>query len=73
METILPFVYLLILLGLLSGITFFIIKEITKKREIESKLYELQKKIRENDSNSEDHYLLGTIYLSKKLFDQAII
>jgi len=73
MEIILPFIYLLTLLLFLSGIAFFLIQEIQKKRETETKLYELQKKIRENSSNYEDHYLLGTLYLSKKLFDQAII
>ena len=73
MEIILPFIYLLTLLFFLSGIALFLIQEIQKKREIESQLYELQKKVRESNSTYEDHYLLGTLYLSKKLFDQAII
>ena len=73
METILPFIYLSILLLFLSSIAFFLIQEIQKKRNAENKLYELQKKVRENNSTCEDHYILGTLYLSKKLFDQAII
>ena len=73
MEIILPFIYLLTLLLFLSGIAFLLIQEIKKKREMESKLYELQKRVRENNSTYEDHYILGTLYLSKKLFDQAII
>ncbi len=73
METILPFTYLSTLLLFLSSIAFFLIQEIQKKRYAENKLYELQKKVRENNANYEDHYNLGTLYLSKKLFDQAII
>jgi tetratricopeptide (TPR) repeat protein len=73
MENILPLTYLLILLTILSLLAFFLIKEILKKRRLENNLYEIQKKVRTNKADSEDHYLLGTLYLSKKLFDQAII
>jgi len=73
METTLPFIYLFTLLFFLSAVAFFLIQEIQKKREIENNLYELQKKIRENKATYEDHYLLGTLYLSKNLSDQAII
>ena len=40
---------------------------------MEEALSELQVKVRSNIATGEDYYLLGTIYLSKKLFDQAII
>ena len=73
MENLLPLTYLLILLTILSILAFFLIQEILKKRTLENNLYELQKKVRENKATGVDHYLLGTIYLSKKLFDQAII
>ena len=73
MENLLPLTYLLILLTILSILAFFLIQEILKKRTLETNLYELQKKVRENKATGVDHYLLGTIYLSKKLFDQAII
>jgi len=73
MENLLPLTYLLILLAILSTLAFFLIQEILKKRSLEDNLYELQKKVRENKATGVDHYLLGTIYLSKKLFDQAII
>ena len=73
MENILPLTYLLILLTILSTLAFFLVQEILKKRKLEDNLYEIQKKVRTNKANSEDHYLLGTLYLSKKLFDQAII
>jgi len=73
MENLLPLTYLLILLTILSTLAFFLVQEILKKRKLEDNLYEIQKKVRTNKANSEDHYLLGTLYLSKKLFDQAII
>jgi tetratricopeptide (TPR) repeat protein len=73
MENLLPLTYLLILLTILSSLAFFLIKEILKKRNLENNLYDLQKKVRENKATGLDHYLLGTLYLSKKLFDQAII
>ena len=73
MENMLPVLYLLILLGLLGGLSFFLIQEIIKKRTLENKLYELQRKVRQNVANYEYHYFLGTLYLSKKLFDQAIV
>nr|BDA97863.1 photosystem I assembly protein Ycf37 [Chroomonas collegionis] len=73
MENILPLIYLLILLSLLGSLAFFLGQEIIKKRAIESKLYNLQKKVREDQATYQDYYLLGTLYLSKKLFDQAIV
>jgi tetratricopeptide (TPR) repeat protein len=73
MENLLPLTYLLILLTILSSLAFFLVKEILKKRSLENNLYNLQKKVRENKATGLDHYLLGTLYLSKKLFDQAII
>jgi tetratricopeptide (TPR) repeat protein len=73
MNNILPLVYLLVLLGSLSIVTIVIGKEIIKKRQIELQLAELQNKIRIKECGCEDYYNLGKIYLSKKLFDQAII
>lgn len=69
----LPLIYLNVLLAILTFITVFLFKQIFQKRKIEKALSELQVKVKSNDANGEDHYLLGTIYLSKKLFDQAIL
>nr|YP_009420417.1 conserved hypothetical protein 37 [Chroomonas placoidea]ASO76056.1 conserved hypothetical protein 37 [Chroomonas placoidea] len=73
MENILPGLYLLVLLTLLGGLSFFLVQEILKKRNLETRLYTLQRRVRQNVASYEDHYLLGTLYLSKKLFDQAIV
>ena len=73
MDNLLPLVYLTVLLTILIFLTLFLFKQIFQKRKIEQGLSELQVKIRGNQATGEDYYLLGTIYLSKKLFDQAII
>jgi tetratricopeptide (TPR) repeat protein len=73
MDNLLPLVYLTVLLAVLILLTLFLFKQIFQKRKIEEALSELQLKVRSNNATGEDYYLLGTIYLSKKLFDQAII
>jgi tetratricopeptide (TPR) repeat protein len=73
MDNILPLIYLLILLGSLSLVTVVIGKEVIKKRQMELQLATLQNKIRTKECEYKDYYNLGKIYLSKKLFDQAII
>ena len=73
MNTLLPTVYLLILFTLLCALLVFLFIQILRKKEIESELSELQKKNRSGNSTPSDQYSLGVIYLSKKLFDQAIL
>ena len=47
--------------------------QIIRKKEIETELSQLQKKNRAGSATPSDQYSLGVIYLSKKLFDQAIV
>ena len=73
MDSLLTLVYLTVLLLVLLILTLFLFKQIFQKKKVEEALSELQLKVRSNNATGEDYYLLGTIYLSKKLFDQAII
>ena len=73
MDNIVPLLYLSILLFSLLTLSFFIGKQIIERKEIENNLSTLQNKIRNNEANAEDYYEIGSIYLSKKLFDQAIL
>jgi len=73
MDNIVPLLYLSILLLSLVLISIFISKQIIERRQIEDSLSVLQNKIRNNEASAEDYYELGSIYLSKKLFDQAIL
>ena len=73
MDNIVPLLYLSILLFSLLTLSVFIGKQIIDRKQIEDNLSRLQNKIRNDQANAEDYYELGSIYLSKKLFDQAIL
>ena len=73
MDNVVPLLYLSILLLSLVLISIFIGRQIIERKQIEDNLSVLQNKIRNNVANAEDYYELGSIYLSKKLFDQAIL
>ena len=73
MDTLLPVIYLLILFISLCTILAFLFRQIIRKKEIENELSELQKKNRLGTTTPLEQYSLGVIYLSKKLFDQAIL
>ena len=73
MDNIVPLLYLSILSISLLVVSFFIGRQIIARKEIEDTLSVLQNKIRSNEADAQDYYELGSIYLSKKLFDQAIL
>ena len=73
MTNLLPLLYLTILLLSLCVLAFFLFTQIIRKKETETEFSILQKKLQSNEMNYFDHYSLGVIYVSKKLFDQAIV
>lgn len=73
MNNLLPTIYLLVLFIALSTMLFFLFRQILRRKEIESELFELQKRSRSGNATALDQYSLGSIYLSKRLFDQAIL
>ena len=73
MNSVLPTVYLILLFIALFTIVSILLKQIFKKKDLERDLSELQKKLRLGIATSLDYYSLGVIYLSKKLFDEAIL
>ncbi|MFB2897725.1 tetratricopeptide repeat protein [Aerosakkonemataceae cyanobacterium BLCC-F50] len=72
MESYLPVVYLSILLVLLSGAAFAILRQIFKTRKVETSLSRLQNKLKNEKGTAQEYYELGSIYLDKKLFAQSI-
>jgi tetratricopeptide (TPR) repeat protein len=73
MNTLLSTFYLTILcISLLIG-AFFLIRQLNQRKETENNLLKLKKKIDLQKADFKDYYTIGTIYLSKKLFDQAIL
>ncbi|MFW6357870.1 MAG: tetratricopeptide repeat protein [Chroococcales cyanobacterium] len=68
----LPLLYLSFLLVLLASASVFILRQVFKTRGSEKKLSQLQKKLQKEKGTAFDYYELGSIYLDKKLFAQAI-
>ncbi|HEY9804923.1 MAG TPA: tetratricopeptide repeat protein [Candidatus Obscuribacterales bacterium] len=73
MDNLLPVVYLSILLTLLAGAGWAIVRQVLKTRKIESSISRLQNKLNKEKGTAEEYYELGSIYLEKKLFSQAVI
>lgn len=72
MSETLPTVYLSLLLFLLTIAAVFVFWQIIKTRRLESKFSRLQKKLQAQKGSSQEYYELGSIYLEKKLFVQAV-
>lgn len=73
MDSSLPIVYFSILLLLLTGAAFIILRQVFRTRKTESSLSRLQKKLRNEKGTAQEYYELGSIYLDKKLYTQAIV
>lgn len=68
----LPVVYLSILLIVLLGSGVFVFRQVLKTRKTENALGRLQKKLNKEKGTVQEYYELGSIYLEKKLYSQAI-
>jgi tetratricopeptide (TPR) repeat protein len=73
LNSTLPVIYLCLFLLLLASAAWFILRQVLKTRSIESKLSALQNKLNQEKGTAQEYYELGSIYLSKKLFSQAIV
>lgn len=73
MDSSLPIVYVSLLLVLLSAAGWFIFRQILRTRKLESTLSRLQNKLSKDKGTAQEHYELGSIYLDKKLFAQAVV
>jgi tetratricopeptide (TPR) repeat protein len=73
MNNILATLYLTLLVGILSTVAFLLSQQISKRKKIDTYFNILKQKIAVNKINSIEYYTLGTICLSKKYFDQAIL
>ncbi len=65
-------IYLVVLLVLLAILAFFVVREILKTRKLESKLSKLQNKLKDEKGTAYEYFELGSIYLNKKVFSQAV-
>lgn len=72
MDNSLAIIYLAILLALLFGLGFTVFRQILKSRKMENALSRLQKKLAKEKGTVQEYYEMGSIYLDKKVYSQAI-
>ncbi len=72
MNTDLPIVYVGLLLVLLAAAGVSIFRQILKTRKVEMALERLQKKLTQEKGTAEEYFELGSIYLNKRVYAQAI-
>jgi tetratricopeptide (TPR) repeat protein len=66
-------VYLSAFLLLLAVAAFSILRQIIKTQRIENSLKKLEKKLKNESGTVLEYYELGSIYLDKKLYVQAVV
>lgn len=64
--------YLLILLGLLGAGTFFVIRQVLVRRELDLSAKELQEQVRSGDGSATEYFELGAVMLRRKFYPAAI-
>ena len=72
MDSKLGIAYLGALVALLAGVIWLVIRQILKARSLENVITELQPKLQKEKGSPEDYHQLGSVYLRKKLYAQAI-
>ncbi|XP_020579295.1 uncharacterized protein ycf37 isoform X2 [Phalaenopsis equestris] len=63
--------YLLILLGLLGIGTFFVIRQVLVRRELDLSAKELQEQVRSGDATATEYFELGAVMLRRKFYPAA--
>jgi tetratricopeptide (TPR) repeat protein len=72
MDNNLPLVYLSILIVLLAITAVFVLRQIIKTRQVENTFNRLQNKLQKEKGTAQEYYELGSLYLDKKLYVQAV-
>ncbi|MEA5509072.1 tetratricopeptide repeat protein [Crocosphaera sp. UHCC 0190] len=72
MNETLPIIYLSGIVIFLGGLGIFLLFQIIKTRRIENRFYKLQKKLQKEKGTAKDYYELGSLYLDKKMYVQAV-
>lgn len=72
MKEYLPIVYLSVLVTLLGVSAIFLVFQVFKTRKTETTFSRLQKKLQKEKGTAQEYYELGSLYLNKKLFVQAV-
>ncbi|XP_024020371.1 tetratricopeptide repeat domain-containing protein PYG7, chloroplastic [Morus notabilis] len=64
--------YLLLLLGFLGVGTFFVIRQVLVRRELDLSAKELQEQVRSGDASATEYFELGAVMLRRKFYPAAI-
>lgn len=72
MDNDFPIIYLSLLIGILAISSVFLIRQIIKTRKIESALGQLQRKLAKEKGTAQEYFQLGSIFLNKRVYSQAI-
>lgn len=67
-----PLIYISILLALLLAVAGVVFRQVLRTRRVESALSRLQTKLSKEKGTPQEYFELGSIYLTKNLFAQAI-
>ncbi|MEG4283964.1 tetratricopeptide repeat protein [Microcoleus sp. A006_D1] len=73
MDTKLLIIYISVLLIILGSSSWFIVRQILTTRKLEMSLERLENKLTTEKGTVEEYYELGSIYVDKKLYSQAIV
>jgi tetratricopeptide (TPR) repeat protein len=73
MDSNLLIVYLSALLLILGSASWFLVRQILKTRKLEMSLERLENKLTTEKGTGQEYYELGSIYVDKKLYSQAIV
>ncbi|CAN6467618.1 unnamed protein product [Victoria cruziana] len=63
--------YLLLLLGLLGVGSFFVIRQVLVRRELDLSAKELQEQVRSGDATATEYFELGAVMLRRKFYPAA--
>lgn len=72
MDETLPLIYLSGIVIFLAALVIFVFWEIFKSRRLENRFSKLQKKLQKEKGTAQEYYELGSLYLDKKLYVQAV-
>lgn len=72
MSTELPILYISLLLVILGAAAWFVFRQVMKTNKIETSLSRLQKKLSEEKGTAQEYFEMGSIYLNKRIYAQAI-
>jgi len=68
-----PLLYLVALAGILSVVGYFVLREVLRIRAQGRVIRQLQPRLSKGKGSPQEHYELGSVYLQKRLYDQAIV